>query len=373
MRQEQYTYESAVRVIREKGSAGHFSPGVSSGVESSKCCAYNKTRERFLSVKVEAADFSADQLEPRLASLTQGSDTALWVIPFRGISATMVRIPVDLVYLDEDLVVLAAIDSFPLSQVSPSCKPAASVLALPANTVIPAGTSAGDQLIICSPLEMTQHLQHLRDELGSDIGHDSGTDRIMRRTPDNVLKWEDHSGPKEAGEDPGAEVIPAQPFLLPKPEPAPPPEVAKPAEKNSKASKNWLQRIFSPDPPEPRKAQREALPGLVAYFFTGETPLAHGIRDISPTGLYVFTDQRWYIGTVVRLTLTDIRQPTLERSIAVNATVVRWGNDGVGLQFILQDRKNPGRNNSTGLPELAEGVSKEKLEEFMQRFRKDAR
>src|SRR5579863_7837771 len=271
MRREQYTYESAVRVIREKGTAGQFSLGVSPGVESSKCCAYNKTRERFLSAQVEAADFSADQLEPRLASLTQGSDTALWIIPFRGISATMVRIPVDLVYLDEDLVVLAAIDSFPLSQVSPSCKPAASVLALPANTVIPAGTLAGDQLILCSPLEMTQRLQHLRGELGSNTGHDSGTDRVMRRTPDNVLKWENHSAPKEGSENPGTVVTPDQPFLLPKPEPAPPPEVEKPAEKNSKTSKNWLQRFFSPDPPPPRKAQREALSGLVAYFFTGET------------------------------------------------------------------------------------------------------
>jgi len=36
------------------------------------------------------------------------------------------------------------------------------------------------------------------------------------------------------------------------------------------------------------------------------------------------------------MTLTDRREPTVERSITVNACVVRWGNDGVGLQFVLQ-------------------------------------
>jgi len=103
---------------------------------------------------------------------------------------------------------------------------------------------------------------------------------------------------------------------------------------------NWLQRFFHEEPKDPRQSQREAFPSLVAYFFTGGTPVPHHVRDISRSGLYVYTAERWYLGTVIRITLTDSRQPAGQLSLTVNAQVVRWGNDGVGLNFILNDLKD---------------------------------
>jgi hypothetical protein len=61
--------------------------------------------------------------------------------------------------------------------------------------------------------------------------------------------------------------------------------------------------------------------------------------------MFVLTEDRWYPGTVIRITLTDQREPTAERSFTVNAVVMRWGNDGVGVHFIFQEKKDRRRRN----------------------------
>jgi hypothetical protein len=132
--------------------------------------------------------------------------------------------------------------------------------------------------------------------------------------------------------------------------------------KDVKPAKSWWQRLLSPDPPQPRKATREALPGLTAYFWTGGVPVAHDIQDVSPTGLYVVTEERWYPGTVIRMTLTDSTEPASERSITVNAQAVRWGNDGVGLRFVL-------REDGRGQSAMVDGVDKKQLDQFFQQLR----
>ena len=43
--------------------------------------------------------------------------------------------------------------------------------------------------------------------------------------------------------------------------------------------------------------------GLAAYYWTGAAPAAHNIKDISSSGLYVVTEERWYPGTLVMMTL----------------------------------------------------------------------
>jgi hypothetical protein len=89
----------------------------------------------------------------------------------------------------------------------------------------------------------------------------------------------------------------------------------------------------------------------------------HSIRDISANGLYMVTDERWYLGTRVRITLTktDDKNERAPRSITVEAEVVRWGNDGVGLSFILQDSRNIRR----GEPLPLDSADKDKLKKFL--------
>jgi hypothetical protein len=96
----------------------------------------------------------------------------------------------------------------------------------------------------------------------------------------------------------------------------------------------WLELLSSR---ERRKAQRQESPHVVAHYWDGAAPLPHRIRDISSTGLYLLTEQRWYPGTVIRLVLqrSSAAETDPDRSITVNATVVRSGSDGVGLSLLL--------------------------------------
>lgn len=148
------------------------------------------------------------------------------------------------------------------------------------------------------------------------------------------------------------------------------PEIAEAAPRPSRSARSWLSRLLWGDPSEPRKALRESCSWIVAYFFTGGPPVAHEVRDVSVTGLYVLTEERWYLGTVVRMTLTDRRDPNVDRSLTLNGRVVRWGNDGVGLEFVLQDKKSI----DPCIFDTPEGglvqISKRQIEQFLARIQK---
>lgn len=109
-----------------------------------------------------------------------------------------------------------------------------------------------------------------------------------------------------------------------------------------KPVKQWLEWLFSEDR---RQAKRHKSLPLVAYYWDGAEPVAHGILDASLTGMYLLTQQRWYPGTVVTMTLQRARAAVTdpERSIAVNAKVVRAGADGVGLTFLPTPAPDPRR------------------------------
>jgi hypothetical protein len=341
-------------------SAGHRTPGPQG--DSGQCCVYNQTCERFLSADVEAADFTQSGLETRLQTLSPAAGKALWLVPFRGISPTSVRMPVDLIYLDRDCVVIEAVESFPIFRVSASSRPAASVLVLPPQSIASTSTRAGDQLIFRTPAEMKLVLEQLAKMQAEDKQGRAGA-QISGQGAGHILPWKDLSRPEP--QQPAYETTITPREIAPGPPPLPSLEIsaqsaldvsaqaaskplAEPApqiEEPWRKKRGWLERFLSSEPDDKRTALRESIPGLTAYFFTGGAPVPHGIRDVSETGMFVLTEERWYPGTVVRITLTDQREPTAERSFTVNAVVMRWGNDGVGLHFVFQDKKDLRRRN----------------------------
>jgi hypothetical protein len=124
---------------------------------------------------------------------------------------------------------------------------------------------------------------------------------------------------------------------------------------------DWFQRLRSK---ERRKVERIAHPRLVAYYWNGDKPTAHAVRDISTTGIYVLTEDRWYPRTLVRLTLqanTD-GKGVPERSITVETMVVRVSGTGVGLMFLPQDEHHSGPGESR----LANGADRKTLESFLE-------
>ena len=97
--------------------------------------------------------------------------------------------------------------------------------------------------------------------------------------------------------------------------------------------KGWFRKAI---PRDARRSQRLVKPPLVAYYWTGGAPSPHPIADISSSGLYIVTDDHWYPGSIVSMTLqrTDQLRGAPESWIAVNVLVVRRTGDGLGGAFV---------------------------------------
>jgi uncharacterized membrane protein (UPF0127 family) len=327
-------------------------------METRKLCAYNQTRECFLGLEVVEADVSFEALRDMLAKLALQSGEGLWMSPFRGIPDKGISAPLDLVYLDANYKVLEVVESFPTFRGTPSGPQAASVLALPTHSIYSSQTQAGDQLMLCPAEEMERQL-----ERASSTGIPPAVIQnavLLREKPlwsggPGLLQLKDRSteeSPASPG-SPGPKQVTHEMRLV------------EPGMKESKPPKSWLERWWSPDP---RKAPRMDSPGLAAYYWTGAAPQARNIKDISNTGLYIVTEERWYPGTLVLMTLqrTDLGEESLERSISVHSRAVRWGNDGVGLQFILKNSPSMGPGKSP----LVDAVDKKELDKFLEKLRR---
>ena len=128
--------------------------------------------------------------------------------------------------------------------------------------------------------------------------------------------------------------------------------------------KGWLDWLLSDERRLARR--RKALP-LVAYYWDGAQPISHSVRDVSTTGFYLFTEHRWYLGTILAVTLqrTEAGSEDPERAISVNAKVVRSGADGVGFEFLMRE----GEKDPRGLPGLpAPLLDKKHLKSFLDRI-----
>jgi hypothetical protein len=321
-------------------------------------CAYNQTRECFLGLEVTAAEFSYSTLEERLSERELRSGEGLWLNPFHGIPMTGLASPLDLIYLDEDCRVIEAVESYPTFVASPSRPRAESVLVLPAHSIYSSQTQMGDQLVLCEAEDMEGRLQGI-SERTTDAGDEREVAEVvqgavlLRKQP----LWSGGPGVLELG--------PRSEQERDKAPQAHEMSLIEPGIRVVRPPKNWLERWWSPDP---RKAPREEAEGLAAYYWNGAAPKAHAVRDISPTGLYLVTEERWYPGTLVLMTLqkTAEGEKTAERSISVLSRAVRWGNDGVGLQFIMAD-ENDARK---GPIAQMDGAGKKEFTRFLQRLSK---
>ena len=80
------------------------------------------------------------------------------------------------------------------------------------------------------------------------------------------------------------------------------------------------------------------------------------------------TEERWYPGTLILMTLqeTENGEEIIERPLSVHSRAVRWGNDGVGLQFIPQDAPAA----RSGLNPLVNGADQREIDQFLERLRR---
>jgi len=109
---------------------------------------------------------------------------------------------------------------------------------------------------------------------------------------------------------------------------------------------HWLKAIFTPDP---RIEKRLVPAGVVAHCWDGSAPRPRDVLNISLSGAYLRTNERWYPDTVIKIVLQFDAGPSNRRAepgpvapitFCLLAQVVRSGPDGVGLRFLFRDQGN---------------------------------
>lgn len=117
---------------------------------------------------------------------------------------------------------------------------------------------------------------------------------------------------------------------------------------------NRLKRWLLQENEEPRSTPRISQPEIVVHYWDGSAPEGREVRDISQTGAYIYTRERWYPGTIIRIVLQGNRTAAQEDGAAdgttvpgfstcLSARVVRHGPDGIGVEFAFpgeQERKS---------------------------------
>lgn len=249
-------------------------------MKRSQCCVYNQTSESFLSLGVTHGDHALTRFKGILGGRAQRYDEGNWVVRPKSVHLFGAFSSRDLVFLDEGQRVVRVIESFPPFRFASVGPDIASVLALPAHTIYWSQTQPGHQLVICVAEEMEFRLRSMPDIQKQDL-------------------------------------IDA-----------------------SAGAGNAAARCAQSTPQDRRSARRKRWPRLVAYDSTGGTLAVHGVKDLSPSGLYLMTEERWPLGTHITMTLqrTDgLNDNPMRNAIAVQLRVIRWGNDGVGLAFMQSD------------------------------------
>jgi hypothetical protein len=132
--------------------------------------------------------------------------------------------------------------------------------------------------------------------------------------------------------------------------------------------KSWIKKLTSSDN---RKTLRTESPLLVAYYWDGSVPIAHEIRNISATGFYLLTRERWHLGTVVTMTLQRTagakESSDTKQYISVLSKVVRLGQDGVGLAFVPLEAKS---SDSAKIPRN-KPADRKTLDSFLEHLKSD--
>ena len=321
-------------------------------METQKFCVYNLTRESFLSLEASVVDTTAEPLRKIVEYLVFDAEKGLWFTPYKGIPPVP-GIPLfDLVCLDGDSRVMDEVQSLSTADFEPLKAEAASALVLPVESIRLSQTRPGDQLLICPPEEMGQRLVRRSSQ-------SAPAPMAQSAEPAAEMFADDSATPPPLSDSPVAEQHLANQMS----------DEQEEAESQDEGRDSFKLRFLRWLASDRRRASRHALPGLVAYCWDGEFPHAHHIGDISNSGLYLVTQERWFPGTKMVMTLQKANSNGASPgdSIAVQTRVVRWGADGDGLSFILSGSMD--HESDEHRPENV--ANKKALKKFLQRVKQE--
>jgi len=307
----------------------------------------NRNREGFLKLEVTVVDTTVVPFKKLVEDIADRNDIGVWLTPYRGIPTPPGLPPFDIVYLNEGHRVLQDVESYPSPHVQPLKAQPASALVLSAHTVFASQVRPGDQLEFNAvenaqaPSQPNNSPQDLNEVLPA-----AGTTAQQNITGDSSVSSlpADYAGQQQVARQ----------------------RLQQEDEEESRNRKGSIMKRFlrwlAADPRDRRRASRHPLPGLVIYQWTGGPPRAYHIGNISRTGCFLLTDERPYPGTLILMTLQRIDRSgdDPEDTLAVHAKVVRWGPDGVGLEWIPARAAGNG-----GSATMRQGADKKALDAFL--------
>lgn len=139
-----------------------------------------------------------------------------------------------------------------------------------------------------------------------------------------------------------------------------------------KSLRSWFEKTFSQaESPQPR-AERREVAGLEAIHWTGSSPGLDIVRNISSSGMYLVTRERWPEGEVnpIRLVYPELTDDTAENQVTIETRTVRWGTDGMGLSFILPESMDLWLWKTDGLIEPEDILSEFRLSRALSFYRR---
>ena len=103
--------------------------------------------------------------------------------------------------------------------------------------------------------------------------------------------------------------------------------------------RTWFEKTFPQEEPQQPRAERRAVEGLEAIHWTGTSPGLDIVKNISSTGMYLghartMAPRRDQSDSSC-LSRTGRRYP--DRQVTLQTKAVRWGEDGMGLTFVLPE------------------------------------
>ncbi len=261
------------------------------GMERKNYYAYNKTRDAFLSLGISFADRANSSFWRSLSGRELKTNEGIWLASANLRRDSGCAGHCDRIYLDSGLRVVDLEEAVPGVPLSTRSTPFASILLLPVHTIFGSQTQPGDQVLIGTIEDIGAILDGTKSVVDKPLADGRNVDRQTRQAP-----------------------------------------------------MKWLSKLFSGR--DRRRSKRHFSPPLMAFYWDGGIPIPHPVPDISRTGLFVKTADRWFPRTLLRVTLQkqseDPEMP--DETITVQCRVVRTGDDGVGMAFMLaeEDRESFG-------------------------------
>jgi hypothetical protein len=257
-------------------------------------CVYNQTNECFLSLGATLGDRPFMRLKQWLNIGRRRADEGSWFKPYERQRALTLFTTRDLIYLDAKQRVVHVVEAYPGLRVVPQHSEAISLLALPVHTLSSSQTKPGNQLLICAPTEMERKLRKLFE-------------------PN-----------RNTSQPPAASTHPIHSFM------------AQPEGQSASASVESTGGLTVPVVTVPiRRNKQTSAPPAASCAEGGELAM-HAIRDLSATGLYLVTRDRWPIGAEINMNLQPgggVVADSAISPITVRMRVTSWGSDGVSLEF----------------------------------------